>query len=200
VKGKLLAVILALAAPSAVSAEETLTSEDIWSLVGEEYGLAMQIRSKTFEERQVRDQMRRIGISRSCPLISTFIQEEARLRRQPFRETILSEITRWSKSVEQSEYLAFSPNGGRFHALIRGVERRNPEIFAGAYAAIETKLVPVLEREADIGDDWQGPVSGWDFDGPNQTIWGAACTVANHANPSAARVAFDGFFMRKRTQ
>lgn len=191
------AALLLVATPKSVWAQNDWTNDDIWILVGEGYGLASLIKAQAFKHSVVHAQMRRVGIDNSCRLISEFVEEEVGLRREQYRLAVLDEFGWWASKIEPQQFLAFAPNGGRFDALLRGVERRDPGLFADAYETIPTKLIPLLEAQPENTDDWSAPVIGWDFESSNHTIWASACIVANGENPEARRLLFDGFYMKR---
>ena len=194
---RFLAATFLIAAPISVSAQDEWTSNDIWSLVGENFGLASMIEAKTFENSNVHAQMRRVGIENSCRLIANFVDEEATVRSEQYRSAVLDEFEWWASRTQGKRLLAFTPNGGGFSALMRGVERRDPQLFLDAYEAISSKLIPLLEAQPDSSADWRGPVTGWDFETPNRTIWASACIVANGEDPEVRRLPFDGFYMER---
>ena len=80
---------------------------------------------------------------------------------------------------------------------MHGVEKRDPALFADAYKTVQSKLIPLLEKEPSTSDDWSEPVANWNFDTTNNTVWASACLVANSKNPEVARLAFDNFYTKR---
>jgi hypothetical protein len=188
--------------PVVAQSDETEWSDAaIWVTVGETYGLERKLRRRIFNAIAVRDEIRRAGVMPACRSIKEFIDRKAEGVGAEYRALIVPAVrTVVPEGKALDERISVSPSFYRLGRMVDQLERQHPDLFGELYASIGTELVPELADLPAIEGEWRGPFDDWNFDGPNQTVWGSACTNATLSNPAEGKAAFDGFFKERATQ
>jgi hypothetical protein len=194
-------VLGAAVAANGQDVADAWTDEAIWVTVSETYGFKQKLRGIIFDNKDVRQQMRRAGVMSACRRIADFIDQRANAVSEDYRALIVAEARAMVPEGRTfQEQISIHPSGHRFGRLVKSVERKAPELFADLPARIETELLTEMAKLPMAEGEWRGPVADWNFDGPNQAVWATACTISNLRDPANAKVAFDGFYRERSAQ
>ena len=194
-----IAALVAVTSGVAAQTQKNWTEDDEWEMIGKTFPLEQETTKRVHENTKVQTELQRIGLAAACPVAKEAIKRNVANFSDEYRELAIRGLrVEYDLAETYTDQFLLVPNGAKASVLRRRLILMDGAFFDSVEAETLNAVVQKLGTLPDGSNDWRGRFSDWDFRQGFGQVFQMACLVETSSKPEATKLAFDGFYKRRK--